>query len=146
VWVDSQCILEVCSRVGINRLPLGWVWEGGWCRILCWSFRQPLQHRSQIPNFCRCQTRCVLRWLLVDSPRWLGISDWCRQMSILLYLGRSGLGACLWSVRCSVSIVIVVVIIIVIVLVVVVILLVVVSRLLWLLSGICSHRWLPYLL
>jgi hypothetical protein len=53
------------------------------------------------------------------------MSDWCRRLSLLLDVGRSGLGLCLWSVHCVIAPVIVVVVVIVVLVLVIILLLVV---------------------
>jgi hypothetical protein len=46
------------------------------------------------------------------------VSDWCRRLSVLLDVGRFGLGLWLWSVRCVISSIIVVVVIVLILVVI----------------------------
>ena len=52
------------------------------------------------------------------------MSDWCRRLSLLLDVGRFGLGLCLWSVHCVISVVIVVVVVVVLVLIIILLLVV----------------------
>ena len=73
------------------------------------------------------------------------MADWCCWLSLLLDVGRSGLGLGLLSVHCVVAIVIIVIVVIV-VLVLVIILPLIVWWLLLFLLGICLPHGLPYLL